>query len=377
MNLLTSISNLIKHNLNSVSTITYDTTLTFSNINNSFNTCRLCSDLSGEYIYIWNNTNAYRSSNSGSSFSTISFPPYSLLGTKQNPDYMSCDSTGRFVFAIFGTERAIYYSNNYGETFILSNNSVDGSNGTNTFSANAVPFIACTPFIFNSSIATQYNGLVVSSIGVGTTTRRFRLSATAHHAFSGVTGVGFNYNFASYTDLPENQPLTFRIIENGTTGGKIYYNTNTFFRTFTFTTQKNADYSVTMTPTSITPTTLANISSITKFDANESDGIDIIIITNNSVRLSTNSGTSFTNLTTSVPFSYFTSFTSCCISYNGRYVAVITGNDVIYSRDFGSTWNVSTLGVNLHDCEFSPHSTSLENILFVTSTTNGIYKITL
>lgn len=297
-------------------------------------TTRIATSTNANVIYLWNSSggNAYVSVNAGANFTIMNVGGNSVL-------WLVCDSSGQYACVLVSSKQ-FWYSSNYGSTWAISTLTNFGSSGTISIAP-----VSC----LTSSLSF---GNIISLGGSGNV---FLMSATNGSSFTSYNGSG---------NLPNNATVFFRTTFDAS---QMYYIVSSSLRTIF----KVVGF-ISSTSASSFYVAGSNIVKI-DFNKNQSSPSYFFITATNNVYLSVNGGSSFTNLTSVVPFSSYSTFKGCAVSYSGKYIAICpSGSVLIYSTDFGTTWKTKTIAGSLFDCEFV-QSVEFEQILIISTVANGTY----
>ena len=332
MNLLSSIQNL--HNYNTISS---GKAPTQTYIYSSYSTTIKCiCSADGNYIFIHNNGGSMRRSADGGT--TWTTPSVGGAGVFQ----MVCSQSGQYLAAITNGNR-LFYSTDYGATWTIAN----------TFTYTPAPTIGGSLDFSNST------GALYMFAG--------NVQQNYIHSLNGGQSVT-NPSLTTYN----NSSVTYARCNNN--GSQLYYITGSSLRKL----------SNLPTTTSLQDDLISSFSSNpTKVDVNRASNSPTyyLLVSTTEVFLSTNGGTSFSNIKSISPFSNYTAFKSCAVSTSGKYMAVAPGGngyELIYSTDYGSSWNKITIqntSARFTEIEFSPSTSTNEGLLLVSTTSIGIFKV--
>lgn len=334
MNLLSSIQNLHKYN-----TISSGKAPTQTYIYSSYSTTIKCiCSADGNYIYLYNppTGSTRRSTNGGTTFANM---------TANAIHQMVCSQSGQYLAAITNGKQLIY-SNDYGVTWATAN----------TFTYTPAPTIGGSLNFSNST------GALYMFAG--------NVQQNYVHSLNGGQSIT-NPSLTTYNNS------TVVYVRGNNNGSQLYYITGSSLRKL----------SNIPTTSSLQDDLISSFSSTPiKFDINRASNNPnyFLVVSSTEVFFSNNGGSSFSNIKTTAPFSSYTAFKSCAMSTSGKYMAVAvggSGSQIIYSTDYGSTWQTITIlntSSRYHDIEFTPSTTSTnEGFLLVSTTSSGIFKVNI
>lgn len=353
MNFLNSIQNIVKYNNTTSAPIIIDFSTPQQIYTNGNLTAsprfRISTDGTVIYVYSYSNSSSpyiFKSINSGSSFSILSSPT-------PNNNRLISNHTGQYLTLFDASNYNMYYSNDYGATWT----------NIRPFS-NA--FLPASTLQYDTS--TGFIGLLAGSSGNQFTIFSNGGSSNSISQGSGSVNAPKTNNQANSKILSTDTNFTqYYYVGNDRTISRLFYSSN-------FTISSINSYTSGIVFNSGTSPLKFDISRTTLGGFPSSSIVCITGLPYLARQLISNNNAMLLNVS---PFSSYSTYASTAISWSGQYIIFLTNsNALIYSNDYGYSWTNLTVGsVSFYDVEFVPSSlSSLENIAYISTLSNGIYK---